>query len=94
MVDEHEQLDWGVDIEGIRLGECSSLSGQGTPSKSCMEWMLISGVEEMFRSIMSLLVDQKDKLQMESTLRKKNSIVLTAPVEREDEQAQGSCCAV
>jgi len=52
------------------------------------------GVEEMFRSIVSLLVDQKDKLQAEQTLRKKNSIVLTAPSEPEDRQAQGSCCAV
>jgi hypothetical protein len=59
-----------------------------------VEEALISGVEEMFRSIMSLLVDQKDKLQAEQTLRKKNSIVLTAPSEPEDEQAQGSCCAI
>jgi len=29
MQEEHEELDWGVDIEGIRLGECSSLSGSG-----------------------------------------------------------------
>lgn len=56
--------------------------------------MLIPGVEEMFRSIMSILVGQKDKLQKEQTLRKKNSIVLTAPAEPEDEQAQGSCCAI
>ena len=55
---------------------------------------LILGVEEMFRSLVSLLVDQKDKLQAEQTLRKKNSIVLTAPSEPEDRQAQGSCCAV
>jgi hypothetical protein len=27
--DNHEQLDWGVDIDGIRLGECSSLTGEG-----------------------------------------------------------------
>lgn len=29
MIEDHQQLDWGMDVEGIRLGECSSLSGQG-----------------------------------------------------------------
>jgi hypothetical protein len=52
------------------------------------------GVEETFRSINSRLVDHKDGLQREQTLRKKNSIVLTAPAEPEDVQAQGSCCAI
>jgi len=52
------------------------------------------GVEEMFRSITTLLVGQKDKLQMEQTLRKKNSVVLTAPAEPEDVQAHGSCCSI
>ena len=96
MQEEHEELDWGLDIEGIRLGECSSLSGSGTsPQVSCSRGgTLMIGVEEMFRSITTLLVGQKDKLQMEQTLRKKNSVVLTAPAEPEDVQAHGSCCSV
>jgi hypothetical protein len=96
MHDDVPQLDWGVDIDGIRVGECSSLSGKGMSSLhySDLEGKLMTGVEEMFRSIMSILVAQKDKLQAEQTLRKKNSIVLTAPSEPEDEQVQGSCCAV
>jgi hypothetical protein len=94
--DDVPQLDWGVDIDGIRVGECSSLSGKGMSplQHSDLEGKLMTGVEEMFRSIMSILVAQKDKLQAEQTLRKKNSIVLTAPSEPEDEQVQGSCCAI
>jgi len=78
-------LEWGNVHLSLARVRCLSASRDQT---------LMIGVEEMFRSIVSLLVDQKDKLQAEQTLRKKNSIVLTAPSEPEDRQAQGSCCAV
>ncbi|WVW78426.1 hypothetical protein I302_100380 [Kwoniella bestiolae CBS 10118] len=76
---------WGVDVEGIRLGECSALSGQG--------------VEALFKSITSLLVEKKDKIERERVLRKKNSVMLVDPsgdkgvgVEGKDKGGYG-CCA-
>ncbi|WWC59476.1 uncharacterized protein I303_102032 [Kwoniella dejecticola CBS 10117] len=74
---------WGVELEGIRLGECSALSGQG--------------VEALFKSITSLLVQKKDKIERERVLRKKNSVMLTDPKDGKAdlEKAKNGygCCA-
>ena len=57
--------------------------------------ILIVGVEEMFRSISTLLAAKKDRLEKEQILRKKNSVVLTAPAEPDEVQGQGyTCCAI
>ncbi|WVQ69275.1 uncharacterized protein L199_007492 [Kwoniella botswanensis] len=84
--EEHgEGLAWGVDVEGIRLGECSALSGQG--------------VEALFKSITSLLVEKKDKIERERVLRKKNSVMLVDPTNDGEVNVEGNdkggygCCA-
>ncbi|WWC67955.1 uncharacterized protein I206_101874 [Kwoniella pini CBS 10737] len=82
-LDESEDGLWGVEVEGIRLGECSALSGQG--------------VEALFISITSLLVQKKDKIERERVLRKKNSVMLTDPKDGKAdlEKAKNGygCCA-
>ncbi|WRT64757.1 uncharacterized protein IL334_001691 [Kwoniella shivajii] len=75
---------WGVQVENVRLGECSALSGQG--------------VEALFKYITSLLVEKKDKIERERVLRKKNSVMLTDPTKdgKTDEaksKAGYGCCA-
>ncbi|KAK4687787.1 hypothetical protein P7C73_g2326, partial [Tremellales sp. Uapishka_1] len=56
---------WGIEVENVRLGECSSLTGDG--------------VEALFRSISSLLVAKKDKIERERIIRHKHSVLLTDP---------------
>lgn len=93
--DDEPALDWGVEIEGIRLGECSALTGEGEFDQCNDDQILIVGVEEMFRSISTLLAAKKDRLEKEQILRKKNSVVLTAPAEPDEVQGQGyTCCAI
>lgn len=60
---KREEKTWGVDVEGVRLGEVSSLTGEG--------------VEAMCRSISAVLVARKDKIERDRTLRRKNSVMLT-----------------
>ncbi|WOO80531.1 Ras-like GTP-binding protein RYL2 [Vanrija pseudolonga] len=76
------EVQWGVEIEGIRLGEVSSLTGEG--------------VEIMCRSISSALVERKDKIERERSLRRKNSVMLTDPSKNQAaNKAKGrfGCCA-
>jgi hypothetical protein len=73
---------WGIDVEGIRLGECSALSGQG--------------VERLFRAISHILVERKGEIERERTLRHKRSVMLTDPA-KDEGAAQGgkgryACC--
>ncbi|WVQ98078.1 hypothetical protein IAU59_005200 [Kwoniella sp. CBS 9459] len=75
---------WGTEVEGVRLGECSALSGQG--------------VEALFKSITSILVERKDKIERERVLRRKNSVMLTDPKDGKiDVEGKGrsnyGCCA-
>ncbi|KAK8847426.1 hypothetical protein IAR55_005284 [Kwoniella newhampshirensis] len=63
--DEASEGMWGIEVEGVRLGECSALTGEG--------------VEALFKSISSLLVKRKDKIERERVLRKKNSVMLADP---------------
>ncbi|WVF69788.1 hypothetical protein IAT40_004567 [Kwoniella sp. CBS 6097] len=75
---------WGVEVEGVRLGECSALSGQG--------------VEALFKSITCILVERKDKIERERVLRRKNSVMLTDPKDgKVDLEGKGrsnyGCCA-
>ena len=44
---------------------------------SYMLYMLISGVEALFKSISALLVEKREKIERERTLRHKDSIMLT-----------------
>jgi hypothetical protein len=54
-----------------------------------------AGIEEMFKSISTLLAAKKDRLEKEQILRKKNSVILTAPAEPDEVQGQGyTCCAI
>ncbi|WWC86875.1 uncharacterized protein L201_001754 [Kwoniella dendrophila CBS 6074] len=82
--EEDDPLSWGVEVEGVRLGECSALSGQG--------------VEALFKSITSLLVEKKDKIERERVLRRKNSVMLTDPakdgkIDLEGKNKGYGCCA-
>ncbi|WWD21517.1 hypothetical protein CI109_106003 [Kwoniella shandongensis] len=77
---------WGVEVEGVRLGECSALTGEG--------------VEALFKSITSLLVERKDKIERDRVLRKKNSVMLVDPNKDgkgDDSEGKGKggygCCA-
>ncbi|RXK34721.1 hypothetical protein M231_08019 [Tremella mesenterica] len=74
-----DEPQWGTLVEHIYLGECSALTGDG--------------VEALFKTISALLVDKKDTIERERTLRHKNSIMLKAP---EDEssgvQTNRTCC--
>ncbi|OCF45872.1 hypothetical protein I317_00360 [Kwoniella heveanensis CBS 569] len=75
---------WGIEVEGVRLGECSALSGQG--------------VEALFKSITSILVERKDKIERDRVLRRKNSVMLTDPKDgKTDSEGKGrnnyGCCA-
>jgi hypothetical protein len=73
---------WGVEIENVRLGEVSSLTGEG--------------VEAMCRSISACLVDRKDKIERERTLRHKNSVMLTEATpasEAATAKHRFACCA-
>ncbi|WVQ83236.1 hypothetical protein IAT38_005375 [Cryptococcus sp. DSM 104549] len=86
MGDVHEgEVDgWGVDVEGVRLGECSALTGQG--------------VEALFKAISSVLVQRKDKIERERVLRHKNSVILVdapgagAGAEKDGKKAGYGCC--
>ncbi len=56
------------------------------------------GVEALFKAISSLLVDKKDKIERERTLRRKNSVMLTDPAKDAKagaNEAKGwyGCCA-
>ncbi|WVR04648.1 hypothetical protein IAU60_001659 [Kwoniella sp. DSM 27419] len=71
---------WGSEVEGVRVGECSALTGQG--------------VESLFRTITYLLVQRKDKIERERTLRRKDSVMLTEPVKGQEVKAtKYGCCA-
>ncbi|WVO16554.1 hypothetical protein L204_104233 [Cryptococcus depauperatus] len=56
---------WGIDVEGVRLGECSARDGEG--------------VEELFNAITTILAERKDKLAREQALRHKSSVILVDP---------------
>ncbi|KAL7420020.1 hypothetical protein Q5752_004984 [Cryptotrichosporon argae] len=69
---------WGRDVEGVRIGECSALTGEG--------------VEQLFRSISSVLVGRKDKIERERTLRHKHSVVLADTPAEAAPTKRGGCC--
>jgi len=57
-----------------------------------------AGVEALFKSITSLLVEKKDKIERERVLRRKNSVMLTDPTKDGQVDAEGKnkgygCCA-
>jgi hypothetical protein len=80
-LDEADE-SWGVQAQGIRLGECSALSGQG--------------VESLFRAISSILVERRGKIEGERTSRHEHSVILTDPAQDEGvvKGAKGryACC--
>lgn len=105
---EYEE-EWGVDVGGIRLGECSALTGDGEltygPSSSLLMGIQADtiGVEALFRSISSLLVQKKDKIERERTMRKKGSVMLTDDMDTDESgpaggpggrggKGRGNCC--
>jgi len=49
----------------------------------------------MCRSIAACLVERKDKIERERTLRNKNSVMLTDPAKDKETKAKGryACCA-
>ncbi len=77
----------------LSQGEVSEL-----PHAYAVADSLILGVEALFKSISSLLVNKKDKLEREHILRRKNSVMLTDPA-KDAETARGEakgrygCCA-
>ncbi|BEJ14931.1 hypothetical protein CspHIS471_0406980 [Cutaneotrichosporon sp. HIS471] len=79
--DEEKPPQWGVEVEGVRLGEVSSLTGEG--------------VELLCRSIATVLVTRKDKIERERTLRRKDSVMLTDTTKKDARKPKGryGCCA-
>ncbi|KIR26459.1 rab family protein [Cryptococcus deuterogattii LA55] len=76
-----EAEEWGVQVENVRLGECSALTGEG--------------VEKLFKAISSILVEQKDKIERERMLRHKNSVILIDPSTNPkglDKEKKSGCC--
>ena len=56
------------------------------------------GVEALFKSISSVLVERKDKIERDRVLRHKNSVMLTDPTKDAAEAGKGTkgrygCCA-
>lgn len=78
--DDEPDDTWGIDIGSVRVGEVSSLTGEG--------------VESLLRSISAQLIERKDKIEREHTLRRKNSVMLTDPAKDKRPAKKGfSCCA-
>lgn len=78
--DDDEPDTWGIDIGPVRVGEVSSLTGEG--------------VESLLRSISAQLIERKDKIEREHTLRRKNSVMLTDPTKDKRPAKKGfTCCA-
>jgi hypothetical protein len=89
---------WGVEVEGVRVGEVSALSGEGEFELLVkLRRVLIDlGVEALFKAISSLLVDKKDKIEKERTLRRKGSVMLVDTAAEDgvlkETKTRGGCC--
>ncbi|TYJ56893.1 hypothetical protein B9479_002338 [Cryptococcus floricola] len=77
---EEKEDGWGVDVEGVRLGECSAATGDG--------------IEALFKAISSILVERKDKIERERMLKHKNSVILVDPAANtsSSKKEKAGCC--
>jgi hypothetical protein len=54
------------------------------------------GVEALFKAISSILVERKDKIEKDRTLRKKHSVMLGPPkgdvTDGKESKARSGCC--
>ena len=93
--DDDDDGEWGVDVAGMRVGEVSALTGEGEflHRRDVASKWLTSGVEALFTSVSSLLVQRREKIQQERTLRKKNSVLLVdASSDAKAKTQSRSCC--
>lgn len=96
-----DEDEWGTEVEGVRIGECSALTGEGeSPLTTTIHILLMkSGVEALFKAISALLVNRKDKIERDRILRHKDSIMLTDPTKdpakkgSSDGKGRYACCA-
>ncbi|WVQ76003.1 hypothetical protein IAR50_005639 [Cryptococcus sp. DSM 104548] len=77
---EAKEDGWGVEVEGVRLGECSAATGDG--------------IEALFKVISSILVDRKDKIERERILKHKHSVILVDPTANptSNKKEKAGCC--
>lgn len=90
-----EEFAWGVEVEGMRVGDVSALTGEGELISCETDQADAVGVEALFRSISALLVDKRENIERERTLRRKDSVMLTDPA-KDAKEAKGrtrGCCA-
>ncbi|ORX33892.1 hypothetical protein BD324DRAFT_182161 [Kockovaella imperatae] len=72
--------EWGMDVLGIRLGEVSALNGQG--------------IDALFQSISALLVEKRENIERDRTLRRKDSVMLLdlSKTDTTDHKTKRGCC--